>query len=163
MGEKRKEMEKNFLEASSDPGLLPEGWGALLGKVFTSTSGSVIRAWVENKQEETRCFNTPGTSSPTAVSCDLNVLCVSSRLLPGPPLSHRCCIDDIWEIIRFDDLIRLETSRRGWWLYKEREEMPKQASVLHSSLLGDTLYHVVPKQEDAHMVLPDTAFPKVQN
>lgn len=70
-------MEKNFLEASSDPGLLPEGWGALLGKVFTSTSGPVIRAWVENKQEEMRCFNTPGTSSPTAVSCDLNVLCIS--------------------------------------------------------------------------------------
>lgn len=93
---------------------------------------------------------------------DLNVLYIPSLLAHGTPLSHYCCIDDIWEVIRFDDLIRLETSRWDWWLCKKREEMPRQVSLLHSSLLSDTLYHIVAKQEDVHMVLPDTAFPKLQ-
>jgi hypothetical protein len=40
--------------------------------------------------------------------------------------------------------------------------MLKQVSFLHSRLLSDTLHHIVTKQEDAHMVLPDTAIPKRQ-
>jgi hypothetical protein len=61
-------MDKNSLEASSDSGLSAEGWGALLGKVFISTSGFVIHAWMENKQEETPCFRTPGTFLPIAIT-----------------------------------------------------------------------------------------------